>query len=170
MLQKCHKDRSYLVEWLWMALLFLSTLLKDSGLLNDEYMFMHAGQDIFEQKWVNRHCNRQWHAVISPVRVLFWVDTNLATACHLHREYQSLGMQLNYSVRIRGTSGIQWQRWCTSDTACFIGVKLILYFPKRRSALGSWRIFSLVPFNFQVVLQFKRSFMKLRNVQVKLSK
>lgn len=113
---------------------------------------------------------KRWHAVISPVRVLFWVDINLATACHLHREYQSLGMQLNYSVRIRGTSGIQWQRWCTSDTACFIGVKLILYFLKRRSALGSWRIFSLVPFNFQVVLQFKRSFMKLRNIQVKLSK
>ena len=41
-----------------MALLFLSTLLKDSGLLNDEYMFMHAGQDICEQKLVNRHCKK----------------------------------------------------------------------------------------------------------------
>lgn len=98
-----------------------------------------------------------WHAVISSLRGVLggqWPCYNLPSGQRISESACKQIVQSASKIFLEFSHSR-----CTSDTACLmmLGIKLIPFFQKRKSALESfhwcWR--SLQPYYFQMVLQFK---------------
>lgn len=136
MLQNRHKNRSYLVELRTALLLFLFFQRIRVFLMLGTCVCMLARTGVSRVRAVG--FARRWHADISSLRVVFWMGTALATTYHLDRDYHRVS---TCKLFIQSGSGVFLEfsdSRCTCDTTRLIvpGIKLILYFQKRKKHFG----------------------------------